>query len=65
MRTRGVIGKRIARIDQQRIVTPSGAVIYHLVAIVLEDGTRLAATVAELECEYAIVMNAYKPRGAA
>jgi hypothetical protein len=62
VRTRGVIGKRIAAVEQQPITTPSNDRVYHIIAIVLEDGTRLVPHVAELEADYAVEMTAYKGR---
>ena len=57
MRVRDAIGKRIVAIKQERVTANSGSV-YHVSAIVLDDGTVLSTSVAEMEGDYAVEITA-------
>lgn len=49
MRARDVIGRRIVGVRQQRVRSPSGRSVYHLDALVLDDGTVVNLDVVALE----------------
>lgn len=55
MNTRGIIGRRIVRIDQQRYYNDQLKCFQHNVdRIVLDDGTVLTPIVAELVTDYGV-----------
>ena len=49
MKTRGVIGKRIVAVQQQRTRSNFGTNVYHIQSIQLDDGTRILLNVVELD----------------
>ena len=48
MRSRGIVGKRVARIDQARVWT-GREFVWNVNAIVMEDGTRLCPMTCETD----------------
>lgn len=54
MKARGVVGKRIVRIEQERAYDEFGTLYMNILAIELEDGTRMWPVVGELDGDYAV-----------
>lgn len=59
-----IVGRKIVGIDQERTQDTSGAQIWDVKAIYLDNGTVLSLSVAELGHEYAITMKAYRVKTA-
>jgi len=55
------VGRRIVKVVQKRCVSDYGKVYYDVMALVLDDGTRLVLSVIEMPDDYGIEINAYKP----
>ena len=49
MKTRGIIGKRIAKIIQSPVMTSGGQKIFDVTRIILDDGTQLSINIRELD----------------
>jgi hypothetical protein len=49
VKTRGVIGKRIVAVQQQRTRSNFGTNVYHVQSLLLDDGTRILLNVVELD----------------
>jgi len=54
MKTRGVIGKRIVAVDQERTRNTARDIVFHIRSITLEDGTKILFSVDELPGDYAV-----------
>jgi fibrillarin-like rRNA methylase len=55
MKARQVVGRRIVAIEQERVWNPRRcAWIYHVAAIVLDNGAVLVTGVEELDADYAV-----------
>src|SRR5215475_5362786 len=65
MKSRDVVGKRIVRVDQERMRSGGGRQVWVLLRIVLEDGTTITATTVEPDyrnyTEYGTEMRVWKP----
>jgi hypothetical protein len=61
MKSRGVVGKRISSIIQKLIADEGRSKMFHVDAIVLEDGTTLRPWVREGEGEYYIGISVCHP----
>lgn len=61
MRARDVVGKRIAKIHQQRAVTDIGPV-WEILAIELQDGSMIAFAALDSEDDGPIVTGSVEPR---
>jgi hypothetical protein len=62
VRARDAVGKRIVAVEQQRTRDTAGQVVWHVDALVLEDGTRLLTHTCELDGDYAVEISVLKPR---
>jgi len=61
MKSRDAVGKKIVRIEQTRTADNIGETVWHIDAIVLEDGTKLCPNVLETDIgEYLVEMTVYK-----
>lgn len=54
MRARDVVGRRIVAVEQERLSTDSGAAVYHVRWLELDNGARITFSVAELPGDYAV-----------
>lgn len=64
MKTRGIIGKRITDVRQERRQGNAG-MFWDVTSIGLEDGTRLVLHVRECEADYGVEITAYGPEATA
>jgi len=63
MRKRDAVGRKIVRVLQERTVTNHGKTVYNVYGLVLDNGTTLVLSVAELESDYAVEVTAYPVPG--
>lgn len=54
MKVKGVIGKKIVGVDQERVTNNFGQPVFHISRILLDDGSCICLDVEELQYEYAI-----------
>ena len=61
MRSRNVIGRKIIRVDQDRVSTPTGPAL-DLTRMVLDNGFSITFSVVETEGEYVIEGTVHRPK---
>jgi hypothetical protein len=54
MRARDIVGKKVAKVVQERTTDNNGFALHALVAVVFHDGTELQFCVAEMPGDYAV-----------